>query len=506
MSVIMYLSFLHIIGIALTLVLIGLVGAYSGKKVKNASDFENGGGRAGSFIVAGTIIGTLVGGQSTVGTAQLAFSFGFSAWWFTLGSGLGCLMLGLVYAKRMRTEKYTTLIGVVAHEYGKTAGYMGSVLSALGGFFSLLSNMLASSALLTAIFPIEPITALAVSLVLASAYVIFGGVWGAGMGGVLKLLLLCAACAAGAGIVLHLSGGNMIAPLAQLLENTPLGTAAGLAPGEKASHQFLSLVSRGVNKDLGSGLSLILGVLSTQTYAQAIWSADSSKSAMRGALISAFVIPPIGVGCILIGLYMRAHYITSGEIAALAKLGQAIPEGLTEIASSAQVFPTFVLDHMPNLLGGMVLGTLLITIIGGGAGLALGIATILSKDILTKVSPRLCSPKRSLVTLRVLIVIILTCAGGAALTVPGAIINDFGFLSMALRGAVVFVPFTCALFLKGRIAKRSAVFSIIAGPAAVIAGNLLNCPVDPLVVGIFVCIAIMAVGAAVHKKQPLKED
>jgi len=503
------LSGMHILGIALTLVLIALVGAYSGKKVKNAADFETGGGKAGSLIVAGTIIGTLVGGQATVGTAQLAFSFGFSAWWFTLGSGLGCLALALGYSRRMRHSGRVTLIGIIEQEYGKTAGYIGSVLSALGSFFSLLSNMLALSALLTAILPVNMLTALIIAVILASAYVIFGGVWGAGMGGILKLLLLCFACAVGAVLVLYLSSGQIMQPLDQLLDGTSMGTVAGLDSGETAREPFLSLVSRGVKKDLGSGLSLILGVLSTQTYAQAVWSAKSNRSARRGALISAFMIPPIGVACILIGLYMRAHYITSAEIATLAQLGQAVPEGMREIASSSQVFPAFVLNHMPKLLGGTVLGTLLITIVGGGAGLALGIATILSGDIIKKLSHRFDSEKKSLAMLRVLIVIILSAAAAGAWMVPGAVINDYGFLSMALRAAVVFVPFTCALFMRGRIVKKCAAVSIIAGPLTVIAGNLLNIPFDPLIAGILVCIAVMAAGAVAAKRQttPItKED
>jgi SSS family solute:Na+ symporter len=279
-----------------------------------------------------------------------------------------------------------------------------------------------------------------------------------------------------------------------------MGKVAGLDAGETAREHFVSLVSRGVKKDLGSGISLILGVLSTQTYAQAIWSAKSDKSAKKGALISAFVIPPIGVACILIGLYMRAHYVTTAEIAALTQLGQAIPEGMREIASSSQAFPAFVLNHMPKLLGGTVLGTLLITIVGGGAGLALGIATILSGDILKKLTHRFDSPKASLLLLRVLIVIILASAACGAGMVPGAVINDFGFLSMALRAAVIFVPFSCALFMKGKIVKKCAIVSIIAGPATVIAGNLLAIPFDPLVIGILVCAAVMAAGAVINRK------
>ena len=46
---------------------------------------------------------------------------------------------------------------------------------------------------------------------------------------------------------------------------------------------------------------------------------------------------------------------------------------------------------------------------------------------------------------------ILLAAAVVAILVPGAMINDFGFLSMGLRGAVVFLPLCGALWLKGKI-------------------------------------------------------
>lgn len=75
----------HYIGAIVVLVLITAVGIYSGRCVSSAGDFASGGRKAGIGVVAGSIIGTLVGGASTIGTAQLAFNYGFSAWWFTLG-------------------------------------------------------------------------------------------------------------------------------------------------------------------------------------------------------------------------------------------------------------------------------------------------------------------------------------------------------------------------------------------------------------------------------------
>ena len=44
-------------------------------------------------------MGTLVGGSSTIGTAQLAFDYGISAWWFTLGGGVGAYFAELYHQR-----------------------------------------------------------------------------------------------------------------------------------------------------------------------------------------------------------------------------------------------------------------------------------------------------------------------------------------------------------------------------------------------------------------------
>ena len=68
----MALSIWHVLGIVATLALIVGVSVYSGRSVKSAADFDRG-GASGPWLVAGAIMGALVSGQATVGTAQLAY-------------------------------------------------------------------------------------------------------------------------------------------------------------------------------------------------------------------------------------------------------------------------------------------------------------------------------------------------------------------------------------------------------------------------------------------------
>jgi SSS family solute:Na+ symporter len=244
--------------------------------------------------------------------------------------------------------------------------------------------------------------------------------------------------------------------------------------------------ARGISKDVGSCLSVILGVLSTQTYAQAIWSGRSDSIARKGAMISALISIPIGFACVLVGMYMRAHYVTVDEMNALAALGKDIPTGLGVMTSSAQAFPMFVTNHLPKFIGGLVLGTLLITIVIGGSGLTLGASTILVKDVV--------KPKNTLRVSRYIIVGIQLMAIIVAASFSGSYINDLGFLSMGLRTTATFVPLTLAMFFPGRFKSKWVFLSIIFGTACLIFAELVSLPVDSIYVGLLGSILCCMIG------------
>ena len=101
------LSFL--LSFATTLLVMVCLALGGKNRARGDLDFSLGGRVAGPWHVSGAITGTLVGGASTIGTVQLAFLYGFSAWWFTLGAGLACLFLGLFIAVPARREEVATI-------------------------------------------------------------------------------------------------------------------------------------------------------------------------------------------------------------------------------------------------------------------------------------------------------------------------------------------------------------------------------------------------------------
>ena len=453
------LTSIHILGVLLTVgVLLG-VSWWSGRKVHDAGSFITG-GSSGTWLVGGALLGTMAGGQSTIGTAQLAFCYGLSAWWFTLGAAIGSLLLGYVYAGPLRRSGCSTLLEVVRREYGRKAETVGSVLCMVGIFISIVSQVLSSGAMISSFFGMPMLWASVVGAVLIMLFVLFGGIRSAGVSGIIKLVLLYFSSLAAGMIVWHIAGGfaGLRDGVDTIHRSTMLGEFNQLNDIESIHHRYGSLVARGVLKDLGGCLSLVLGVVATQTYAQCIWSASTTRHARRGALICAICLPIIGAACTMVGIYMRGHYVTADEWTAMQQAGEALPAGVGVIENSAQAFPAFILRHLPTWLGGIMLGTLLINILGCGSGLSLGVATILVRDVYSNLRQG-ASRLSQLLQMRLSIAAVLTVAVIVALLCNNSFINDLGFLSLGLRAVSILFPLSFALWLPGRFGRSWSISS-----------------------------------------------
>lgn len=482
------ISTTHIIGVLLTVAVLLVVSWLSARGVKDEKAFI-GGGTSGSWMVCGAFLTTLAGGQSTVGTAQLAFSYGLSAWWFTLGAALGGVVLAIFYAPALRRSGCSTLLEIVGKEYGHKVEAVGSVLFLIGIFISIVAQVLTSSAMIGSLFNLSTLWSLIVGAILIMLFVLFGGIKSAGAGGIVKLLLLyCGSVATGV-IVWRLAGGveGFASGIDNVYSSPTIASLNGLGGAESIHHRYGSMLARGVMKDLGGCLSLVLGVVSTQTYAQCIWSGATTAKARRGALYCAFFIPVIGAACTLVGLYMRGHYVTAAELEALHRAGEALPSGIGVISSSAQAFPSFILQHLPAWFGGLMLGTLLINILGCGSGLMLGASTILVRDVIANVQRRFGWDGQrvsQLLLTRISIVVLLGIAVMVASAFHGAFINDLGFLSLGLRAVAIIFPLSFALWLPQRFTPRSVMLAMIAGTAVMLLAGAASLPGDAVYYGL----------------------
>lgn len=450
----MELNFVQLLSLIITMFCVVVLGLYSARKVKVSSDFSVGGRSAGTAIVSGTIVGTIIGGAATIGTAQLAFYTGISAWWFTLGSGIGLIVMAVFYSGPLRNSGMETISQYLVLHYGKAAGPIASIVSSLGIFFSIVASMLTSIHLLATIFSVTEGGAAVITIMIVIAYVFFGGINGTGLSGIFKVGLLYITL-----LVAGVTAFNSIDGINGLKLALP-------------DDSWYSLFGRGVLLDMGNAASLIVGIISTQTYIQAVYSASDSRSAAIGTLVAAFITIPVGLPSIIIGMYMRVQYPHMLPINAL---------------------PVYLLQNLPDWLGGAAITALLLSSIGSVAGLSLGVGTMISRDIICEVF-NYYDPKRLLSFNRACILMVTLSAALLVFANMKSLVIEWNFLSMALRGVGVFVPLTIAIFYPGKLSKKFGIFSMVAGVISAILGNVFypqyNIPLflglsASLVVGIF---------------------
>jgi SSS family solute:Na+ symporter len=401
--------------------------AWGGKaKAANGADYVLSGRKASSFNVFGAITGTLVGGSSTIGTAQLAFMYGLSAWWFTLGAGLACLFLGLFVAVPLRQSQAQTIPEFIALYHGEGVRTAASLFTAAGMFIQIVAQLLACGAILAVLFDLSMVVSATISVLLVAFFTLGGGMKSAGLTGMIKMVLIYLTMTVAGLVALKLAGGWR-----------------GLTT-TFAAWPWFSLFGYGVKEGVSDLLSMLVGVISTQTYLQAIFSATDSSVARRGALLSAALIPPLGLFGILVGLFMR----------------QTQPE-----IQSALALPTFILQHLPSGFAGIAFATLLIAAVGTAAGLALGVATTLKVDLLRF---WLQNKLSELLIFRLITLTVLVAAFFLLLSNLGSAIMDWSFLSMGLRGATLCFPLLFAVFLPTTNWRQAGLVSIMVAPTAVV--------------------------------------
>lgn len=447
-------SIFHILGMAATLLCIVAIGVNSGKRVKNEADFSTGGNKSGIRLMTGALIGTLIGGSSTIGTAQLAFNYGLSAWWFTLGTGLGCLLFGLIYVKPLRHSNIVTIQEAISREYGQLCGTITSILNSLGLVLNIISQFLSANALLSAVFGLSSVFCAVITVIIMISYVTFGGVIGAGILGNVKLVLTYFAITFGMYKIWSLTG---FGPIFELPSNL-----------------YFNIFARGVGKDLGSMIAVVLGVICGQTYVQIVLSGKKDTEAVNAAVLSALLLPPVGLGSVFIGMFMKANY---------------------PFIESGQAFPLFVINHMNPIIGGAILATLLLALIGTGSGMALGFGTVMTKDIYKKFVNKDISSKSELAVNRAFIVFAIMAAGVFTIFNTKTDILTWGFMATGLRGMVLLFPMMGSLFFQNKIDYRFAIASSIVGFAFYTVGNVfVEYKIDPIFIGVASGLLIFTAG------------
>jgi len=374
----------------------------------SAVDFALAGRSLSALAVAWVILGTLVGGASTIGTVQMAYGHGMPAWYFTLASGVACALLALFFAAPLRRSGCTTISEFLGESFGARFRAFSSIIVSGGMFLHIVAQLIAAAAIVQVILRVGEHTALALAFVLVSLLLVSGGMRTAAWIGKVKCVLLYTIMLSCAAWALDQAGG-----MASVVSKLP-------DPG-----RALSLFGCDVTPGLIDIFSVVIGVLSTQIYLQAIFAAKDVQAARRGCMICAVLTPPIGLLGIVVGLHLQ------GSAPAL-------------VDQSATALPWFIEQTFPTIIASIFHAGLLFAVLGTASGLALGVTTTVSLDLIPSTWK-----SKSALGLRVVGLMVLALASALVYVGWESTILQWSYLSMGLRGSAVLLGLCLALIWQG---------------------------------------------------------
>jgi len=335
-----------------------------------------------TVVVASLLAGLAVGGASTIGVAERAYTVGLSAGWYNAAWAAGAMVMGLFAARRYRRWEITTLPELFERHYGVGGRLLGVLGQLIIQVVITSLQYVAGGAILSSLMPeVFSFTGgMAATAVVFVGITLIGGFWAAGLTNVVNVIVIYI------GIILGV-----------VLTLGDLGGFAGLAARLPAGHPGFDLGAVGGGLILAWFIVMITMAHSTQSVIQVGFAAKDEDTAAHGYLLGAAIIAPVGFISALLG--MAAAVLYPGIV-------------------PAEALPRVVLG-LPPLAAGIILAGLWAADVSTASALLLGSATLVTNDLIRRFGPWQLTAAREQMVCRVIVAVLSVVTFGLALTVTG---------------------------------------------------------------------------------------
>lgn len=231
--------------------------------------------------MAASIAGLAIGGASTIGIAENAFTVGLSAGWYDTAWAIGAVVSSMLAVRYLRRSQYTTISGLVRDLYGTKTSFIMVIAMCIiqSGIIALQykagGSILAS--LLPDIFTVQSGTFF--SFLIFMLVAVIGGMGSVSLTNVLNLVLIYVGVILAAALVLWNHGGReAIDVLTKADPDTP----------------YLSLTAGMGWMGILSWIVVMLGnTNSVQGVVQIGLTGKSDRSATVGFIVGAILMVPV---------------------------------------------------------------------------------------------------------------------------------------------------------------------------------------------------------------------
>ncbi|CAF0816755.1 unnamed protein product, partial [Didymodactylos carnosus] len=188
-----------LVAVIIFYVLILLVGIWAGRKQKSsekAPDTEEimlAGRNIGLLVGIFTMTATWVGGAYINGTAEMVFSAGLLSTQAPLGYAISLICGGLLFARRMRSAGYVTMLDPFQRKYGGRMGGLLFIPALMGEVFWSAAILSALGATISVIFTdVSQTASVLISAAVVVFYTLFGGLYSVAYTDVVQLFFIFA--------------------------------------------------------------------------------------------------------------------------------------------------------------------------------------------------------------------------------------------------------------------------------------------------------------------------
>jgi len=430
--------------------LLVVVGHLSKRFSKSASDFLIAGRNMGLALVTVSVVGQWLGGMSTIGTAEKAFKSGFFPLWYNVSTATGMFLFGLTLAAVYRRYQVHTVGEMIQNLFNRKVRVVSSFafliafvvlsylqLQAIGSLFSQLFGGILTHAgqFLSTVFGggeafFTPFNiAIIASGVFVILYVYEGGMKSIALTNMIHIILLFTTIITVYILVMIKVGGysNLFAVLEKqtFLENLTAGASpeVALEAGKTLASNFKNPFSMGLGTVFAWLLGGILAGFASQASIQPVFAAKDINTAKKGAIMSAFLIAPLGVFVATMGMAVRAGFF-----------GVLPPERAKE------ALPYLLMngEFLPPWLSGLAAAGILAAILSTVAPVMFAVSTIIVKDFYHNVINPDADDKTLLKTSRRMTVAVGLAVIPMAIFIKGGIL-DIAYLTYGIRGAAAIV-------------------------------------------------------------------
>ncbi|MDR1730807.1 MAG: sodium:solute symporter family protein [Synergistaceae bacterium] len=337
-----------------------------------------------TLLVAVMLTGLAVGGASTVGVAEQAYTKGLSAGWYNAAWGTGGIVAGLFLASKYRSMSQHTVPEMMGTAFGSGARLVG-VLAQLLIMMTITSlQYVAGGAILASMLPeiFTFHTGMLASAVVFVGITLMGGYWASGLTNVVNVIFIYVGI-----FVALIAGFRNLGGVDAVLKALPAGP-------------WFDPVS-------GIGLAIVTGWMTvmttmactTQAVVQISIAAKDEKTARNGFILGGLLTLPAGFLCALFGIMAAAEF--------------------PNLSNPALALPTIAKNSISPLVGGIFLAGLWAADVSTAIGLLMGCSSLLLRDVLKRSTTKNFTPKTEMLISRGSVLLVSACSLGLALTAVG---------------------------------------------------------------------------------------